>query len=120
MEERGSFLTAGVPAGRWLSRKDADDLFLELMARSNVAYWKRNVEYLAVRAKTMHEVGVLAGLSIDSARSGVSENARFSSMIGPATHEPLARNSTLLLHEWLSGFLPFLQAHDHGGRVRES
>ncbi len=68
----------------------------------------------------MHEVGDLAGLSLDSARSGVSENARFSSMIGPATHEPLARNSTLLLHEWLSGFLPFLQAHDHGGRVRES
>ena len=38
------------PAGRLFSRKDADDLFLELMTRSKVAYWKRNVAYLAVRA----------------------------------------------------------------------
>ncbi|MCW5799949.1 MAG: hypothetical protein LZF60_340100 [Nitrospira sp.] len=38
------------PAGRLFSRRDADDLFLELMTRSNVAYWKRNVAYLAVRA----------------------------------------------------------------------
>jgi len=38
------------PAGRKFERKDADDLFLELMTRSNIAYWKRNVAYLAVRA----------------------------------------------------------------------
>ncbi len=38
------------PAGRMFNRKDADDLFLELMTRSKIAYWKRNVAYLAVRA----------------------------------------------------------------------
>lgn len=38
------------PAGRRFERKDADDLFLELMTRSNISYWKRNVAYLAVRA----------------------------------------------------------------------
>lgn len=38
------------PAGRKFERKDADDLFLELMTRSNISYWKRNVAYLAVRA----------------------------------------------------------------------
>lgn len=38
------------PAGRRFERKDADDLFLELMTRSNIAYWKRNVAFLAVRA----------------------------------------------------------------------
>lgn len=39
-----------IPAGKLFSRKDADDVFLELMTRSKVAYWKRNVAYLAVRA----------------------------------------------------------------------
>ncbi len=38
------------PAGKTFNRKDADDLFLELMTRSNISYWKRNVAYLAVRA----------------------------------------------------------------------
>lgn len=38
------------PAGRMFNRKDADELFLELMTRSTIAYWKRNVAYLAVRA----------------------------------------------------------------------
>ena len=38
------------PAGRVFNRKEADDLFLELMTRSKIAYWKRNVAYLAVRA----------------------------------------------------------------------
>ncbi len=84
-----------MPARRLFSRKNADDLFLKLMARSNVAYWNRNVAYLAVRATTRHAVGALAGLCIDSAQSGVSENARFASMIGRASREPLARKSTL-------------------------
>lgn len=38
------------PADKRFDRKEADDLFLELMTRSKVAYWKRNVAYLAVRA----------------------------------------------------------------------
>lgn len=38
------------PADKQFDRKEADDLFLELMTRSMVAYWKRNVAYLAVRA----------------------------------------------------------------------
>ena len=38
------------PAGRMFNRKDADDLFLELMTRSKISYWKRNVAYLSVRA----------------------------------------------------------------------
>jgi len=38
------------PAGKRFNRKEADDLFLELMTRSKIAYWKRNVAYLAVRA----------------------------------------------------------------------
>ena len=38
------------PADKRFDRKEADDLFLELMMRSKVAYWKRNVAYLAVRA----------------------------------------------------------------------
>ena len=37
------------PTGRIFERKEADDLFLELMTRAKVAYWKRNVAYLAVR-----------------------------------------------------------------------
>ena len=39
-----------MPADKRFDRKEADDLFLELMTRSKVAYWKRNVAYLAVRA----------------------------------------------------------------------
>lgn len=39
-----------VPSGRRFERKEADDLFLELMTRAKIAYWKRNVAYLAVRA----------------------------------------------------------------------
>ena len=38
------------PADKRFDRKEADDLFLELMTRSKVAYWKRNVAYLTVRA----------------------------------------------------------------------
>ena len=38
------------PADKRFDRKEADDLFLELMTRSKIAYWKRNVAYLAVRA----------------------------------------------------------------------
>ncbi|CBK42516.1 protein of unknown function [Nitrospira defluvii] len=38
------------PADKRFDRREADDLFLELMTRSKVAYWKRNVAYLAVRA----------------------------------------------------------------------
>lgn len=37
------------PADKIFVRKEADDLFLELMTRAKVAYWKRNVAYLAVR-----------------------------------------------------------------------
>ena len=37
------------PTGRIFERKEADDLFLELMTRAKVSYWKRNVAYLAVR-----------------------------------------------------------------------
>ena len=37
------------PAGKIFERKEADDLFLELMTRANISYWKRNVAYLAVR-----------------------------------------------------------------------
>ena len=39
-----------MPADKRFDRKEADDLFLELMTRSKVAYWKRNVAFLAVRA----------------------------------------------------------------------
>lgn len=39
-----------MPADKRFDRKEADDLFLELMTRSKIAYWKRNVAYLAVRA----------------------------------------------------------------------
>ncbi|MBS0171541.1 MAG: DUF1353 domain-containing protein [Nitrospira sp.] len=38
------------PADRRFGRKDADDLFLELMTRAEIVYWKRRVAYLAVRA----------------------------------------------------------------------
>lgn len=38
------------PAGRVFDRKAADDVCLELMTRSNISYWKRNVAYLAVLA----------------------------------------------------------------------
>jgi hypothetical protein len=37
------------PAGKVFTRQEADDIFLELMTRSKVSYWKRNVAYLAVR-----------------------------------------------------------------------
>ncbi len=37
------------PTGRRFERREADDLFLELMTRAKVSYWKRNVAYLAVR-----------------------------------------------------------------------
>ncbi len=36
-------------ADKIFAREEADDLFLELMARAKVAYWKRNIAYLAVR-----------------------------------------------------------------------
>ncbi|ULA62961.1 MAG: hypothetical protein LZF86_80131 [Nitrospira sp.] len=39
-----------LPVGTRFERKEADDLFLELMTRSKIGYWKRNVAYLAVRA----------------------------------------------------------------------
>ncbi len=38
------------PPDRTFLRKEADDLFLELMTRAKISYWKRNVAYLAVRA----------------------------------------------------------------------
>jgi uncharacterized protein DUF1353 len=37
------------PADKVFAREEADDLFLELMTRNRIAYWKRNVAYLAVR-----------------------------------------------------------------------
>jgi hypothetical protein len=37
------------PAGKIFTRQEADDVFLELMTRAKIQYWKRNVAYLAVR-----------------------------------------------------------------------
>lgn len=37
------------PAGKIFTRQEADDIFLELMTRAKIPYWKRNVAYLAVR-----------------------------------------------------------------------
>jgi hypothetical protein len=37
------------PAGKIFTRHEADDIFLELMTRAKIPYWKRNVAYLAVR-----------------------------------------------------------------------
>ena len=37
------------PPGKIFTRQEADDIFLELMTRAKIAYWKRNVAYLAVR-----------------------------------------------------------------------
>jgi hypothetical protein len=37
------------PADKIFTRQEADDIFLELMTRAKVSYWKRNVAYLAVR-----------------------------------------------------------------------
>jgi hypothetical protein len=36
------------PGGKVFTREEADDIFLELMTRAKVPYWKRNVAYLAV------------------------------------------------------------------------
>ena len=36
------------PGAKVFTRREADDLFLELMTRAKVSYWKRNVAYLAV------------------------------------------------------------------------
>ena len=37
------------PVNKIFTREEADDLFLELMTRAKVRYWKRNFAYLAVR-----------------------------------------------------------------------
>lgn len=37
------------PDDKVFTREEADDLFLELMTRAKIAYWKRTVAYLAVR-----------------------------------------------------------------------
>ncbi len=36
------------PADKIFTRQEADDIFLELMTRAKIPYWKRNVAYLAV------------------------------------------------------------------------
>jgi hypothetical protein len=36
------------PASKIFTKQEADDLFLELMTRAKISYWKRNVAYLAV------------------------------------------------------------------------
>lgn len=38
-----------IPSGKIFTRLEADDIFLELMTRAKISYWKRNVAYLAVR-----------------------------------------------------------------------
>jgi hypothetical protein len=38
------------PADKTFTREEADNIFLELMTRAKIAYWKRNVAFLAVRA----------------------------------------------------------------------
>ena len=43
-----------VPVGKIFTRQEADDIFLELMTRAKVSYWKRNVAYLAVRHFAEH------------------------------------------------------------------
>lgn len=42
------------PAGKIFTREEADDIFLELMTRAKISYWKRNVAYLAVRHFAEH------------------------------------------------------------------
>jgi len=37
-----------LPAGKTFTRSEADDIFLELMTRAKIPFWKRNVAYLAV------------------------------------------------------------------------
>lgn len=36
------------PVSKIFTKQEADDLFLELMTRAKISYWKRNVAYLAV------------------------------------------------------------------------
>ena len=36
------------PVGKIFTRAEADNIFLELMTRAKISYWKRNVAYLAV------------------------------------------------------------------------
>jgi hypothetical protein len=38
-----------IPIGKIFTRQEADDIFLELMTRAKISYWKRNVAYLSVR-----------------------------------------------------------------------
>lgn len=42
------------PVGKIFTRQETDDIFLELMTRAEVSYWKRNVAYLAVRHFAEH------------------------------------------------------------------
>lgn len=42
------------PTSKVFTRKEADDIFLELMTRAKISYWKRNVAYLAVRSFAEH------------------------------------------------------------------
>lgn len=56
--------------------------------------------------------------SINFARSGLSENARFLETIGPLTDA--SRDVASPLHERLPGFQTFLEAHDDGGCLRDS
>ena len=58
--------------------------------------------------------------TIDSAQSGVSENARVRRLLSAADAVRVFSTGYGLLHEWMPGFLPLLKAHDDSRCLAES